>query len=55
MVMFIFKIIYNIILFVLYRLIWKNIIKRIIRMLTGTHEIQRVLRKNNYEALSKYY
>lgn len=43
----------SLIYYVLYALVWKNILKRVIRILTNKHEIQRAVEKNNYKKLSK--
>jgi hypothetical protein len=43
----------NIIYYVLYALIWKNIFKRIIRIFTNKHEIQRIIEYKSHTKLSK--
>ena len=49
-----FRLIHSVFYFVIYRIVWKNLFKRFIRLLLGTHEIQRVCATNNYMSLSIY-
>ena len=43
----------NSILFFIYALVWNKIIKTIIFLLTGTHEIERILKKD-FQSFSTY-
>lgn len=44
-----FKLCYSVLYYICYVIMWKEIIKRVIRYFTGTHEVERnVIKYNNY-------